>query len=860
MAQNYVGSNNINLLSPCGQFGTRLMGGKDAASPRYVFTKLEPITRCIYHPHDDPLLAYLDDDGQSIEPTCYVPVIPMVLVNGSDGIGTGWSSTVPTYNPREIIANLRAMLQGEEPSDLVPWFRGFTGEVAAKTPSSFSASGILEADFEEGVLVISELPVGKWTTDYKQFLESMMIGADKEKDKADKKVDKKKKEADEEGGAGEKDKEKPPSQIIKDFKENHTDTTVLFTINVPADKLADAAREKGGLEKKFKMDASIATSNMHMFDLHGMIRKYESPLDIMRAFYNVRVDFYGKRKDHLSSKLTEEWEKLDNKVRFIVAVCEGKLKVSNRKKDDLLQDLRAMGYKAFVDKKGKKGPADDEAKDDDEAEAEAEGVDSNNNLDKGYDYLLSMKIWSLTMERVQALTAQRNEKRAELDALLAKTPESLWLEDLDALELALDDFEAELEEAKRLESKARKAAGVARSKKMAGKPKAARKAKKAHGSDSNDDDDEDDDASDFSEDEKPVKKAPTKPKAVPPPKPAAAAAKPKPAPAAAAKKAPSPPKPPAQPDRPLTLAERLALIKAGGPLAPAPAPAPAPAAAAAPAPAPMVKAAPAKKAPVAAAKPKAKPKAKAPIDLCDTDDDEDAMGQPSSDEEEEAFAQKPAAAAAAAARAPRQAAKKPVVYSVDSDEEEDEGGDSGDEDEEDEEEFDDSEDDESDFDNDEDSDDSRPKGKGKGKGAVAKAAPVKKAAPAAKKAPAAATAKSAGVKRPVKSAAPKAQAPLQDMFSPGEPQVTKKAKRSPQPAKAAAKPKAVAKPKAAAKPKKRVVDSDDEEEAEFDDEPVVRTPKPSRARKTANYANYFDGSDDEEDEEEEEEDEEEFSD
>ena len=86
MAQNFVGSNNINLLSPCGQFGTRLMGGKDAASPRYVFTKLETITRCIFHPHDDPLLAYLDDDGQSIEPEYYVPIIPMALVNGAGTI------------------------------------------------------------------------------------------------------------------------------------------------------------------------------------------------------------------------------------------------------------------------------------------------------------------------------------------------------------------------------------------------------------------------------------------------------------------------------------------------------------------------------------------------------------------------------------------------------------------------------------------------------------------------------------------------------------------------------------------------------------------------------------------------------
>lgn len=113
MAQTFVGAGNINLLSPCGQFGTRLMMGKDAASPRYVFTKLETITRCIFHPDDDHLLEYLDDDGQSIEPVCYVPVIPMALVNGCEGIGTGWSTSIPSYCPRQLIANIRAMIAGE---------------------------------------------------------------------------------------------------------------------------------------------------------------------------------------------------------------------------------------------------------------------------------------------------------------------------------------------------------------------------------------------------------------------------------------------------------------------------------------------------------------------------------------------------------------------------------------------------------------------------------------------------------------------------------------------------------------------------------------------------------------------------
>jgi DNA topoisomerase II len=129
MAQNYPGANNVNLLTPSGQFGTRRMGGKDAASARYIFTKLEPITRAIYHPDDDELLNYLQDDGSQIEPEYYLPVIPMILVNGAEGIGTGWRSSVNNYNPRDVTDNLRRLIKGEEMQAMVPYYYGFTGDV-----------------------------------------------------------------------------------------------------------------------------------------------------------------------------------------------------------------------------------------------------------------------------------------------------------------------------------------------------------------------------------------------------------------------------------------------------------------------------------------------------------------------------------------------------------------------------------------------------------------------------------------------------------------------------------------------------------------------------------------------------------
>ena len=131
MAQNFVGSNNINLLFPSGQFGSRIKGGQDASSPRYIFTRLEKIARILFPEQDDNILKYLNDDGTPVEPQFYVPIIPMVLVNGSKGIGTGFSTEIMCYNPRDIIAYLKNKLQQITTADKIeflPYYEGFTGE------------------------------------------------------------------------------------------------------------------------------------------------------------------------------------------------------------------------------------------------------------------------------------------------------------------------------------------------------------------------------------------------------------------------------------------------------------------------------------------------------------------------------------------------------------------------------------------------------------------------------------------------------------------------------------------------------------------------------------------------------------
>ena len=106
LAQNYVGSNNVELLEPIGQFGTRLVGGQDSGAPRYIFTKLAQLTSLLFNPQDNPLLEYNNDDGDKVEPLWYIPILPLILINGTNGIGTGFSSKIPSHNPINIIDNL----------------------------------------------------------------------------------------------------------------------------------------------------------------------------------------------------------------------------------------------------------------------------------------------------------------------------------------------------------------------------------------------------------------------------------------------------------------------------------------------------------------------------------------------------------------------------------------------------------------------------------------------------------------------------------------------------------------------------------------------------------------------------------
>ena len=169
MCQTFVGSNNVNLFEPKGQLGTRLMGGKDAASPRYIFTHLSEYARVLFPKSDDGLLRRAVSDGHVVEPETYAPIVPMGLVNGSKGLATGWSAWIPPHALKDIVDALLARLDNVEPTPLTPYWNGFTGrvEVEGNKVKTFGVWSRVGPD----KIRITELPVGVWTQTYKEWLE-----------------------------------------------------------------------------------------------------------------------------------------------------------------------------------------------------------------------------------------------------------------------------------------------------------------------------------------------------------------------------------------------------------------------------------------------------------------------------------------------------------------------------------------------------------------------------------------------------------------------------------------------------------------------------------------------------------------
>lgn len=391
MAQNFVGSNNINLLIPSGQFGSRLQNGNDSASERYIFTCLNSITRCIFNEADDAILNYLEDDGDRIEPEYYVPVIPFVLINGISGIGTGFSTKIPPYNPKTIIKYLLNKLNGISNDDIefIPYYESFKGLVEKVDDSKYLLKGVYERTSDSSIR-ITELPIGTATMPYITYLEELMDGS----------IDKKGKKIE-------------PS--ITGFVSNSTEKTIDITVNMTKEKIDDLeiTVDSGGIngvEKILKLSTTVSTTNMHLFDSECKLHKYSTVNDIIEDFCVVRMKTYQDRKKYIINNLEKLLKKLSNRARFIQLNLNNTIDLRRKKNAEIVDMLNGMEFSLY---------------------------------ESSYDYLIKMPMNCVSQENVDKILKEKLDTETELEILINTTINDMWIQDLNNFEKQYDLYIAE---------------------------------------------------------------------------------------------------------------------------------------------------------------------------------------------------------------------------------------------------------------------------------------------------------------------------------------------------------------------------------------------------------------------------------
>jgi DNA topoisomerase-2 len=391
MAQDFVGANNINLLEPKGQFGSRL-NSSDAASERYIFTNLSPITRLIFKENDDAILNYISDDGSLVEPDYYLPIIPFVLVNGQLGIGTGFSTSIPSFNPKQIIDYLQKKLSGlsMEEEKWIPYYENFKGTVASIVNEShkFLIKG-LYTKIDENTIIISELPIGTYTMPYIAFIESLTEGS---VDKNGKKI--------------------PP--VLKDFVSNSTEKAVDIRVTFPSNVVQDLELQLdvigiNGIEKLLKLTTTVSSTNMHLFNKDSRLVKYNNLEDIIDSYFQVRLDAYQTRKENLIKHHEQLLLKISMKAKYIMMVLDDSIDLRRKTSVQIEELLTKM---ALV------------------------------KIEGSFDYLVKMAMNSVSDENVNKLLNEKGDIEVELSLLQSTSIQQTWLKELNELDLEYTKYKS----------------------------------------------------------------------------------------------------------------------------------------------------------------------------------------------------------------------------------------------------------------------------------------------------------------------------------------------------------------------------------------------------------------------------------
>lgn len=375
MAYDFVGSNNIPLLEGYGQYGTRLEGGDDAAAGRYMTVRLGSWASVLFPPEDDAILGHVEEDGEEGEKVTYAPIIPMVLVNGANGIATGCRTDIPCCNPMTLIEFCEQWLDGRRGSDLptiVPWYRGFTGEIEM-TGNGWKSKGKLEPCTEKkykGWWKITELPIGTWTEYYDKgpaFTALLDAGA-----------------------------------IVSHINESAGDR-VLIRFKPAKDFIPSMDHATN-----FKhLIHSESLSNLILIDEHNVPRHYKSLNEIAETFCQWRLPKYEERRRHQLKVLKDHIDLIRDRLTYIQAIIDGDLKLNSyASTEDLYMELESK------------------------YNLSQRSVGSSDEGKLSYDYLLSLPTGSMTQKRLDALKQELSKETETFKTLKRTSGETLWRHDL----------------------------------------------------------------------------------------------------------------------------------------------------------------------------------------------------------------------------------------------------------------------------------------------------------------------------------------------------------------------------------------------------------------------------------------------
>ncbi len=356
MAQDF--KNNLSLFERIGQFGS--LKSPNASASRYISVKLSNVFDLIYK--DNELLKYKYDEGHKIEPEYYLPIIPMVLINGGSGIAVGFSTNILNREAKQVIKDCISYLKSGKIGDLKPSINEFSGTFVRDEDNHkkwfISGKFIVE---NTSTVRVSELPPSMTYEKFEEHLDSLY--------------------------------DKREISAWENLGKGNIDYVIKFT----REKLSSMSETQ--IDKMLKMTDQV-TENYTVLDEFGKLKIFDNVKDVLKYFVDFRLTYYQKRKDYQLNKISNDITRLDNRAKFVKAVISGDIVINNKKKEDIVKQIE----KQKIDK-----------------------------IDDGYEYLLSMPIYSLSKEKYEELQQSIKNKKEEYKSIKASIPKETYMSELEEL-------------------------------------------------------------------------------------------------------------------------------------------------------------------------------------------------------------------------------------------------------------------------------------------------------------------------------------------------------------------------------------------------------------------------------------------